>query len=313
MTEPRIDEPPDGQDSSDIVLAELVHPGGRLLAWGVAGAIICAFFVADVVFQQQLHRPPGREWLAAVLMGLCVGQVNLIAVWASLAPGNIVLRVSWSLLLTMAMWYGLILGSRPLLFLSRTDMTRSEAIVLIVVLLGSVAILQVPLWIGKKVFRWRLTRQPGDTYASLQEDRQFHLQHLLIAMVLLAVALAPFRQMLPPGGVDYPVMRREMWVLLAAMTLCNLVITLPCIWWAFASTARSIWLVVGWPVYCAVLTAIEFGCVWAVLGRPGPRWEEVAFDFYLINLSQCAAVLGTLWILRAIGFRMVRAPALCGR
>jgi hypothetical protein len=279
------------------------------LTWGIAAALVCAFFIVDVVFQQKMHRIHDSQWLAAILMGLCIGQVNLIAVWASLAPGNIVLRVAWSLLLTMAMWYGLILGSRPLLDSSHTDMTRSEAIVLIVVLLGSVAILQVPLWIGKKVFRWRLTRQPGDTETALLEDRQFQLQHLFIAMVLLAITLSPLHQVLPSGSRDYPTMRSEMWVLLAAMTLCNLVVTLPCIWWAFASKRRLIPLLLGWPFYCAVLTAIEFGCLCAILGRPGASYWEVALSFYLINLSQCVAVLGTLWILRAIGFRMVRMPA----
>jgi hypothetical protein len=309
MTEPQIDEPGNEQDRGDVVMAELVHPGGRWLARGIAAVLIGAFFIVDVVFQQKMHRLPASISLVAVLMGLCIGQVNLIAVWASLAPGNIVLRVAWSLLLTMAMWYGLILGSRPLLLSSYTDMTRSQAIVLLIVLLGSVAVLQVPLWIGKKVFRWRLTRQPGDTAAALQEDRQFNLQHLLIATVLLAMALSPLREVLPPGIVDFPEMHHTMWVLLAALTLCNLVITLPCIWWAFASKRRLIPLLLGWPFYCAVLTAIEFGCVCAILGRPGEGYGKIALSFYLINLSQCAAVLGTLWILRAIGFRMVRMPA----
>jgi hypothetical protein len=309
MTEPLADDPEIGQDRDDVVMAELVHPGGRWLAWGIAAALICAFFVVDVAFEKQFHRGPKSEWLAAVLFGFCIGEVNLIAVWASLAPGNIVLRVSWSLLLTMMMWYGMILGSRPLLLVSRTDMTRSEAILLIVVLLGSVAILQVPLWIGKKVFRWRLTRQPGDNEAALQEDRQFHLQHLLIAMFLLAIALSPLRHVLPQGSADSWSVPYQLWALLAAMILCNLVITLPCIWWAFASTARLIQFLFGWPFYCALLTAIEFGCLWAVLGRPRPRPAEIALQFYAINLMQCAAVLGTLWILRAIGFRMVRMPA----
>ena len=35
---------------------------------------------------------------------------------------------------------------------------------------------------------------------------------------------------------------------------------------------------------------------------------DVAAVFYVLNVSQCAAVLGTLRILRVIGFRMVRTP-----
>jgi hypothetical protein len=307
-----MDDTKNGPDRGDIIMAELVHPGGRLLTWSVVATLVGAFFVVDVVFRRR-YGLPSPDWLAAVLMGLCIGQLNMIAVWASLAPGNIVLRVSWSLLLTMAMWYGLILGSRPFLLLPGTDMTRAEAIVLLIVLLGSVALLQVPLWIAKIAFRWRITRQPGDIETSLQEDRQFHLQHLLVAMFFLAIALSPLHQVLPPGNVDSLGINHVWWTLLTAMVLCNLVVALPCLWWAFASKAKLIRLVVGWAIYCAVLTAIEFGSLCAILGRPGPSYADVAFHFYLINLSQCAAVLGTLWILRAIGFRMVRRPALGGR
>jgi hypothetical protein len=46
----------------------------------------------------------GSEWWgAAVLTGICIGQVGLIAAWAVLAPGNLVVRLPWSLLLAAAM------------------------------------------------------------------------------------------------------------------------------------------------------------------------------------------------------------------
>ena len=186
MTEPPIDEPEIEPDCSAVVMAEIVQPGGGLVTWGLAATLICVFFVIDVITPLQMHSSSDSQWIFALLVGLCIAQVNLIAVWASLAPGNIVLRISWSLLLTMAMWYGLILGNRPLPQYSR--MTRPDAILLIVILLAGVVVLQIPLWIAKKVFRWRLTRRPGDADASLQEDRQFHLQHLLIATVLISVA-----------------------------------------------------------------------------------------------------------------------------
>jgi hypothetical protein len=309
MTELPIDKPENEQDRSAGVTTEIVQPRGKLLACCVAAALVCGFFVVDVIMTSPwLRGTDVPDWLQGILIGLCIGQVNLIATWASLAPGNIVLRVSWSFLLTMAMWYGLIFGSQHSWGVpSSSEMSPSDAILLLAILMGGVVILQIPLWIAKKAFRWRLTRQPGDTVAALQEDRQFHLQHLLIAAFLLAVALSPLHYVLPPGQVDSWELDGEVCVLLAAAVLSNVVMTLPCIWWAFASRRKLIGLVVTWLVYCAVLAAIESVIFCALIDGPW-MWRDAAVFFYAINLSQCVVVLGTLWILRAIGFRMVRLP-----
>ena len=308
MTEP-LPKTPEDEPAHTTCPAVLVQQCSKALAATTAGILIAAFLVVDFLTSRQMATGrDGSEWLIIPLMGICIGQMNLIAVWASLAPGNIVLRVSWSLLLTVATWYGFILGRHGTRFASDC-MTRADAILLILILLAGVAILQIPLWIAKKAFRWRLTRRPDDTAASLQEDRQFNLQHLLIAMFLLSIALSPLHQILPPGTVDSLSQHRQMHILFPVLILCNLVIAIPCVWWAFLSTAAFIQLVFGWLLYCAVITAIEFGCLCAILGPP-PRQEsmEAVFFFYLLNLSQCIAVLATLRIIRALGFRMVRTP-----
>ena len=299
------------EDRDAVVTAEIVQPGGRLLTWAVAGAIILAFLVIDLFTPQQMRRSRDSEFVFALMLGICIAQVNLIAVWASLAPGNIILRIFWSLLLTMAMWYGLILGNRLAdpLYYGQSSMARPDAILLIIILLAGVAVLQVPLWIAKKVFRWRLTRRQGDDEASLQEDRQFHLKHLLIAMFLVSAALSPLHQVLPSGSSDTFRLEGTMFVLLGAVILCNLVITIPCIWWAFLSARRLTRMLLVWPIYCIMLTAVEFGCLCAMLGPPGQEILEPAIVFCILNLSQCATVLGVLLVFRAIGFRLVRMPA----
>jgi hypothetical protein len=310
MTEPPIDRSENERDRSADATTAAVQPRSRLLVWVIVAVLMGGFFVIDVITTCSWLCGEGIPyWLPAVVFGLCIGQLNLIATWASLAPGNIVLRISWSFLLTMSMWYSLVLGNQDTWGMtSSSEMSRSDAVLLMIILLSSVAILQIPLWIAKKVFRWRLTRQPDDTAASLQEDRQFHLQHLLIAAFLLAVALSPLRQVLPPGQIDSLELDGKMCVLLAVTVLCNLVVTIPCIWWAFASRRKSMLFAFAWPVYCAVLTAVEVGILYATVGSLRPEWQETVVIFYVANLSQCAVVLGTLWILRTIGFRMVRLP-----
>ena len=312
MSEPSIDQQP-VEDAQELSKPASTRPINRMLLWSVIGTLVGIFFAVDVITPGQTPNNLGSEWIFAVMIGVCIGQLNLIALWASLAPGNIVIRVSTSLLLTMTMWYGVILGNRvdDFDFLGlhhrRPDMTRANALLLIAILLIGVVILQVPLWIAKKRFRWRLTRRPGDADESLHEDRQFRLQHMLAATFLVAVALSPLQQILPPGENTLHI-ERQMLIMLPAVILCNLFIAIPCIWWAFMSTTALVRLLFGWLFYCALLTAIEFGSLCAILGPPGHEWMHVGFVFYVINVSQCAAILGTLLILRAIGFRMVRTP-----
>jgi hypothetical protein len=116
----------------------------------VTGAVVCALLVANVLTPLVLD--PRHEWLQAIMVGICVGQLNLIATWAALAPGNIMVRLPWSLLLTVWMWQALVVGNR----LSFSGFPRAEAILLGVVLLFGLFVAMAPLAIAARFFRWRL-------------------------------------------------------------------------------------------------------------------------------------------------------------
>jgi hypothetical protein len=228
-----------------------------------------------------------------------------------LARGSILVRVFWAVLLAMAMWYGLILGQRCGGWHRHPAMMRADAIVLGLILLAVVLILQLPLWVAKKAFRWQLAGPndgEDDAEARLLEDRQFGIRDMMIATFLFAVALSPLRQTLPPGNTEALRLRGEMVAMLVAVVLCNLLMTIPCIWGAFRST-KLFRDVFGWLIYCLVLTCIEIGGLCAVLGTPGTHLGEVIGVFFVLNVSQCAAVFGPLRILRSLGFRMVRHGA----
>ncbi len=241
--------------------------------------------------------------MPAVLLGLCIAKVNLIAAWAALAPGNILVRVSWSLLLGMAMWYALVLGCATE---HRHDL--SDAVLLGTILLAGVAILQIPLWIAKKRFRWRLTGGAEDASQFLLEDRQFNLQHMLLVMFLWAVALSPLHTVLPNGNVNSLHLDADLLVILPAVVVCDLLVTIPCIWWAFVPTARLLPLLLGWLLYCAALSALETAILVAILPPWGEDQVVIGGVIFVINVTECVAVFGVLRIFRAMGFRLVRFP-----
>ncbi len=301
MSEPRIEDRPVEPDPGGAVAAPVARPASTLVVWGTSAAVIGVFLVIDFMTPYTLGAGPDTDnWWMIGMLGICIGQVNLIAAWAVLAPGNLVVRLPWSLLLAMAMWYALVLGFRVFRYFGLED-----AILLGTVLLAGVTIAQVPLWIAKRVFRWRLILGADDAVQAEQGPWQFNLQHLLVATFLWAVALSPLRKVLPPGPVGRLHVDGMLFVLLGAVVVCNLLVAVPCIWGALVSGLPIGRLAVGWLFYCGLLTGVEFGVLCAVLGPPGDG-AKAGMGFLLINLCQCATVFGTLRIYRARGFRLVR-------
>ncbi len=140
------------------------------------------------------------------------------------------------------------------------------------------------------------------------QRRQFNLRHLLLGMFLLSLVLGAARVILPTedhGGLHVD---DELGTILGAVILCNLLITVPCIWGSFAPIALMFPLAVAWIVYCALLTISEFAVLCLLLGPPGNHAAETLIAFLLLNLSQCITVLGSFLLLRAAGFRFIRLP-----
>jgi hypothetical protein len=211
-------------------------------------------------------------------------------------------RLPWSLLLTVWMWQALVVGNR----LSFSGLPRAEAILLGVVLLFGLFVAMAPLAIAARFFRWRLRGwQRNDT----SDDRaaaqvQFKLQHLLLSMFFLSLAMGMMRWSLPEGRGWEITVYHGLYVALPVVAFCNLVVTIPCIWGAFVSPRRLPLLAAGWFAYCALLTGAEIGFVFVL----GPTFSllEFFYLFYLMNLMQCLTVFGILVIFRGIGFRLVR-------
>ncbi|MBC8877182.1 MAG: hypothetical protein H8E44_47745 [Planctomycetes bacterium] len=287
-----------------------VEHSQRYLQRALIGALICVLLATNLV--TPLFVDFHSEWLVAVFVGMCIGQVNLIAAWAALAPGNVLFRLPWSMLLGVLTWYSLVLGHRLAELLdslgvvsSHSNLDMGETVLLGIILVVGIIVAQIPLWIAGRVFRWKLVC--GDMPESIHLP-QFNLRHLLLGMFLLSLVLGAARVILPTEERWSFHTDDELWAILGAVILCNLLITVPCIWGSFAPTAVLLPLAVAWTAYCAVLTLVEFGVLCLILGSPGNDVVEIIITFFLLNLSQCGTVLGSFLLLRAVGFRFVRLP-----
>jgi len=279
----------------------------KTTAWRriVAGAIVCAFCMVDLFTPMFIDAGP--EWPAMIMLGICIGQVNRIATWAALAPGNVVVRLPWALLLSALMWYSIVWGARWMGADPYPYFSLDDAVILAIFLFVGVAAAQVPLWIARRVFRWRLVSWAGAAREPSQDRLQFQLWHMMLGMLFVSLALAPGRLVLPPGDLADLDLEFEMFAMLAALVACNLLIAVPCIWGAFARATILVPLAFGWLIYCGGVTVLEFVVLVSIFG-PVPR-DEMPILMYLLNVTQCGTVFGTLLLFRALGFRLVRVPS----
>jgi hypothetical protein len=269
----------------------------------VTTLVVCGFLLFD--FFAPTFVRDGGDWVGICIFGIFIAQLNLIAVWAALAPGNVILRVPCSLLLCLLMWYSLLLGNY--VAHGRHPFGRSDALFLGAVLVAGEIATQVPMWIAGSVFGWRLTDREADHADVKHRVGQFELKHLLLGMLLFSLAVAPTRVALPPedGGL-FRLFLFEVVAVLFILAACNLVFTVPCVWGAFMRFPEVVFASIGWLMYCAILSAVVVSVTSMLLKYQGNGLTAVIAGLFAINVSQCVTVFGTLLVFRALGFRLQR-------
>lgn len=150
----------------------------------------------------------------------------------------------------------------------------------------------------------RLRSDPHAEDAVPYGPTQFHLRHILLGMLLVSVALAPVHLVLPQGSFDAVPFQAKAVVVFVVVAVSNFLLMTACVWGAFLPARWIFPLLLIGPVLSGIVTLVEFGSLDLALG-PAPG--EVGKILYLINISKCAAVFGSLLIFRAVGLRLVRA------
>jgi len=305
MEEHQADKPSQLEKPAQLPAAESSLTTGN--KWTVLVLVLLSFFCADTVLAVIiLDLNGGPEdfltFLFATLLGVCIGQLNLISTWAAIGPGKIVWRLPWTLLLAVLTWYAIVLGCR----IAEKDYPIENAYAVGVVLLAGILVGQLPLWIAGKFFGWQLLGWDRSGLVNQSESTRYGLKHILIGMVMLSLAMAPARAVLPAGQPEVINLNGESLAFVVALAISNLIICLPCIWGAFASSKKQGSFLVIWPAYCAVVTLIEFGGLVMVLGPPGDSALFVGLVFYCMNISQCLTVYLTLLIFKGLGCRLTR-------
>ena len=305
MTEHPIDLPEHARDVASATRS-------RVITWSVVVALILLSLAANFLETSLgLRETIVPAWLRSFARGICVGQLYLIAVWAALAPTNVVVRTSWAFFLATLMWYASLLGGRESLFISSSSkIARPQAIVMIITLVTSIVLLQIPLWIARKKYHWRLVRQQDHDDATAIAESQYQIRHLLAAMLLLSAVLTPLYLVLPSSsGYEVWYFSLRLFLGKPLMLLANYILLIPC--FILAYKVKSRWIPLAFAVllpYSVVVTLAEVPAYYVIsVVSDHVSFEPPSLASCLCKLAQYATVLGGLLVLRALGYRLGRA------
>jgi hypothetical protein len=195
-----MDLPPSGtrDDSAAASLAPSVKRDGAqpssLAIWAaaavVAVCVLCDFFMAPG-FMRVRQNPAGiaASWFFA-LVGCTLAQGNLLAAWLVWSEGPFLRRLllHWGVAgLLCWLWIaGLAFSAR------QHDSAMVGSIVVLAVPLVSIAA-QLPLWIARLAFGWRIVRQVSEV--STIDEEPLTIRGLMLATLLVAVAFGLARLM----------------------------------------------------------------------------------------------------------------------
>ncbi|NND99822.1 MAG: hypothetical protein HKN47_21080 [Pirellulaceae bacterium] len=300
---------------------QLTHSGRWLrdrrktIVRGVLIALIIAVFAIVNTFTPRLFNRGPDSWLNTMAIGLGIGcaiaQINLIALWAAMAPSTSVVRLPWALFLVVLMAYSFGIGIR------QDNGTTNAIVTLGTVLFLAELIAQVPFWIESRRKGYQLafiddvddaTEIPVAKHAIA--GGQFGIANMMIGTALLACSLALFRYAFASEESD-SVAQNSMRVghiviVLIPIIVANMVFVVPSVWSAFRHT-RSVRRLLALSVpFFVLFSAIQFIFYVLMFGSPGQEGAKSFVLLIVINTMQCVAVFGVILLLRQVGFTLAK-------
>ena len=227
------------------------------------------------------------DTIAALVIGLLMAQILLTAVWSTMAPVSLVLRMSTGVLSTLFL---LICFYRVAW---RDGGGHGVALSICVPILIQWFLLQIPLWFAR-YHGWRVGNPDSQLEHPKHREFQFGIKQLLMWTTVVALSVAIVKACLKEvdfGGGTSPLLL-EVGLYL---TIGNSLIALPIIWGAFVHRWAWVWYLISILV-CAAVCTIEF---WLV---SGPAMQE---EFLIvINISQMVLAMMAMLVVRQLGWRL---------
>jgi hypothetical protein len=241
-----------------------------------------------------------RSHAIAIILGCGFAQASVAAAWMALGPLPFQVRAPcsavWALLAAILLVLNFAINNRG----------ADEGILLGASFVGVWLFVQIPLWIGRGIYRFRLESWIESSPFAIVGEHQFGIRQLLIVTAAAAAAMGFGRLMILGIGADEQRIslggpQVEMMVVVGLFILCNTLVAFTVITgpllprhWLFA-------VALGCCV-AAVITLVEW-TFFRLVG--GPSRQQALVIIVGMNAVQFGWLLLNLVALRLAGYRLI--------
>jgi len=263
--------------------------------------------VINLFVSVSVYGIPGTFFTAfpsGFVLGVFIGQLNLISIWAAISRGNLIVRLPWALLLVALMcssfWAG---GEMAEDAYGHSIYLQNQLLRTSIMLAAGCILTQIPLWIASRLGGWELARPSSST-----NDGQFELKQLFLGTTLLAFTLGLARLFFDHDESRFSIAHiyELANIFFFAGALCNLILVTPCVWAAFRLrfTMARFWIAFA---VAFIVSMIQYGGICMIIGGPGRDHVKWGIIFVAVNFGQMVVVYSCLSLLRSVGgFRLWR-------
>ena len=282
----------------------------RAPAAGLIGALLAMAAGGNLVVPSMLDAPQLNAWIvigAGLLWGSLAAELGLLAIWAVLGSRKARVQLPATMLTMLGLYGALLLGliaaegrGGPV-----RDMVRACLFLPLVFLA-----VQSPLWGLRILGGYRIALRTDREQPCPIESRQVRVRHLLATTALVAVALSLALIGIPQSAraASRAASRPDpAFALLIACALCaawSALAVLPCVWAAFVARRRGLAATVM-AAYMTGLCLVVWGIIQVASRASAPA--EVLVALFVSHGTLAAVTLGTLHLLRACGYVLLRA------
>jgi len=234
--------------------------------------------------------------VGGVFVGTAFAQASLLAVWLALGRGPFSQRC---LLVSL-----LLAASATLLILPVSILNHGELVIVLLyggILLGQWLVVQIPLWLIRLVFGWRISTLNSGVEDSGRREFQFGIKQLLGWTAAVAILLGAGRWLI--GDEVRETDTDATWSIagfIFVLAGTNAMVAWPVIWAALARRWVLVWTIVA-VVIVVVLTLKEPD----LFRRVGHGGASSGF-FWWSNGVHIVWVYGSLLVIRFCGYRVER-------